>query len=121
MRAFTLSTFALTFLLAAPTGVVAETNATASSSHNDTGYDPNVYANATLWTLSGDYAHFFSSSLGGFDYYGGTGTLKWPLDPDLALHFEGGYHHVTFTGGDANDFTAGSSLVFERQGWHFGP
>ena len=74
-----------------------------------------------LWTLTGDYAHFFSSDLGGFDYYGLTGTAKVPLDPDLALHFEGGYHHVTFTGGNANDFSAGGSIVFERQYWHFGP
>jgi hypothetical protein len=116
MRAFT--AFALMFFLAAPTGVVAET--TAAPSTSGTGYDPNVYA-TTLWTVSGDYAHFFSASLGGFDYYGPTATLKWNLDSDLALHFEGGYHHVTFTNGDANDFTAGSSLVLERQDWHFGP
>src|SRR5260221_8121104 len=116
MRAFTLSTFALMFFLAAPTGAVAETTAAPSSSDNSTGYDPNVYANATLWTLAGDYAHFASSSLGGFDYYGLTGSLKLNLDSDLALHFEGGYHHVTFTNGDANDFTAGNPPVFSRRG-----
>ena len=88
---------------------------------DNAGFDPNAYANATLWTLTTDYAHFFSSNLGGFDYYGATGTVKVPLDPGLALHFEGGYHHVTFTGGNANDVSAGGSLVFERTGWHFGP
>jgi len=79
------------------------------------------YADATLWTLSADYAHIFTSSIGGVDYYGPTGTVKLPLGSDFALHFEGSYHHVTFKGGDANDFAAGGSLVFEQQYWHFGP
>jgi hypothetical protein len=115
--AFTLALFAPMLLLGASAGVAA--TATASDPSNGTGYDP--YADATLWTLTGDYAHFFSSSLGGFDYYGLTGTVKVPLSPDFALHFESGYHHVTFSGGPANDFAAGGSLVIERQDWHFGP
>jgi hypothetical protein len=110
-RAFICAAFALTVLLIGSPGAVAQTKVTPS--------DP--YANATLWTLTGDYAHFFQSSGSGIDYAGVAGSLKWSFDTDLALHFEGGYHHVTFAGGDANDVTAGASLVFERQYWHFGP
>jgi len=112
-----LAGFAFALVLAAPKAVADQSAAT--SPIPDPANDP--YANATLWTLIGDYAHIFDSALGGADFYGLTGTVKVPLDSDLALHFEGGYHHVTFANGNANDFTAGGSLVLERQDWHFGP
>src|SRR5215469_14868903 len=83
-----------------------------AASQDSMSFDPTVYANTTLWTLTTDYAHFFSSNLGGFDYYGATGTVKVHLDPGLSLHLEGGYHHVTFTGNEANDVSAGGSVVF---------
>src|SRR5438105_9950900 len=91
-RAFICAAFALTVLLMASPGSIAQTNATPSLTNDDT--DP--YTNAKLWTLTGDYAHFFQSSGSGIDYAGLAGSLKWSFSPDLAVHFEGGYHHVTF-------------------------
>lgn len=81
----------------------------------------NPFADATLWTLTGDYAHFFQSSGSGINYFGVMGSLKWPFVDDLALHVEGGYHHLTFVNSDGNDYAIGASLVFERPYWHFGP
>lgn len=115
-RVFIFAALVLAPSLCASTAVAADT-----ASQDNAAFDPNVYANTTLWTLTGDYAHFASSNLGGFDYYGASGTVKVHLDPGLSLHLEGGYHHVTFTNGNADDVSAGGSLVFERTGWHFGP
>lgn len=81
----------------------------------------NPFADATLWSLTGDYAHFFQSSGGGINYFGLMGSLKWHFDDDLALHVEGGYHHLTFVNSDGNDYAIGASLILERPHWHFGP
>lgn len=81
--------------------------------------DPTQFA--TPFILIGDYAHFMQSAGGSIDYGGATGILKWNFDPDVALHLEGGWHHVSFPTSDADDLSAGASLVFERESWHFGP
>ena len=121
LHTFTLAVCAGALALCAP-GFARADGDQAGGLGSGTGYDMSAFQNATtLFMLSADYAHFMSADLGGFDYYGATGTMKWNLEPDLALHFEGGYHHVTFSGGYANDVTAGASLIFESAQWHFGP